>query len=85
MHIKSNAAEKNILRNLVFNLRTQKSQMVVDCLKAMSVFDEPLAQSLEQQIEEIDNKIKEYTANLDSIMGSKMTTSPCKNLTPTHG
>ena len=44
--IKSNGAEKNTLCNLLFNLRTQKRQMVVDCLKAMSVFVIPLAQSL---------------------------------------
>ena len=40
----SNAAEKNTLRNLLFNLRTQKRQMVVERLKAMSVFDDPLAE-----------------------------------------
>ncbi len=57
--------------------------MVVDHLKAMSVFDNPLAQSLEEHIEEIDIEIKEYTANLDSITGSEMTTPPRKNLTPT--
>ena len=71
----SNAAEKNTFCNLVFLLQTQKRQMEVDRLKGVSVFDDPLAQSLEQQIEEIDNEIKEYTANLDPIMGLEMTTA----------
>jgi hypothetical protein len=57
-------------------------QMVVEHLKAMSVFDNPLAESLGEQIEEIEVEIKEYTANLDSIMGADMTTPPRKNLTP---
>ncbi len=72
--IKSNAAERNTLHNLLFNLRTQKRQMVVERLKAMSVFDNPLAESLGEQIEEIDVEIKECTAKLDSIMGAEMTT-----------
>jgi hypothetical protein len=80
--IESNTAEKNTLRNLLFNLRTQKRQMVVERQKAMSVFDDPLAESLREQIEEIEVEIKEYTSNLDSIMGAEMrTTPPCKNLT----
>jgi hypothetical protein len=49
------------------------------------VFDNPLAQSLQQQIEEIDDEIKEYTGILDSILGLEMTTPPCKNLTPRSG
>ncbi len=85
VHIKSNAAEKNTLHNLIFNLQTQKRQMVVDRLKSMSVFDNPLAQSLEEQIEEINNEINEYAANFDSIMGSEMTTPPRKNVSPSHG
>ena len=56
--------------------------MVVERLKAMSVFDNPLAESLGEQIEEIEVEIKEYTSNLDSIMGAEITTPPCKNLTP---
>ena len=48
--------------------------MVVEHLKAMSVFDNPLAESLGEQIEEIEVEIKEYTSNLDSIMGAEMTT-----------
>ncbi len=83
--IESNAAEKNTLCNIIFNLRTQKRQMGVDRLKVLSVFDNPLAQSLQQQIEEIDDEIKEYTGNLDSMLGLEMTTPPCKNLTPRHG
>ncbi len=42
----SNAAEKNTLCNIIYNLCTQKRQMGVDRLKALSVFDNPLAQSL---------------------------------------
>ena len=56
--------------------------MVVERMKTMSVFDEPLAESLGEQIVEIEAEIKEYTSNLDSIMGAEMTTPPCKNLTP---
>jgi hypothetical protein len=56
--------------------------MVFECLKVLSVFDEPLAESLGEQIEEIEVDIKEYTSDLDSIMGAKMTTPPRKNLTP---
>jgi hypothetical protein len=48
--------------------------MVVECLKAMSVFHNPLAESLGEQIEEIEVEIKEYTSNLESIMGAEMTT-----------
>jgi hypothetical protein len=80
--IESNAAEKNTVRNLLFNLQTQKRQMVVERLKAMLVFNDPLAESLGEQIEEIEVEIKEYTSNLDSIMGAEITTPPCKNLTP---
>jgi hypothetical protein len=64
-HIESNTEEKNTLRNLLFNLRTQKRQMVVERLKAMSVFNNPLAESLGKQIEEIEIEIKEFTLNLD--------------------
>ena len=56
--------------------------MVVEHLKAMSVFDNPLAESLGEQIEEIEAEIKEYTSDLDSIMDGEMTTPPHKNLTP---
>jgi hypothetical protein len=74
--IESNAAEKNTLRNMIFNLQTHKGQLGVDRLKALSVFDDPLAQSLQQQIEEIDNEITEYTGNLDSILGLEMQPPP---------
>jgi hypothetical protein len=40
-----------------------------------------LAQSLQQQIEEIDDEITEYTGSLDSILGLEMQTPPRKNLT----
>jgi hypothetical protein len=76
VRIELNAAEKNTLRNLLFNLQTLKRQMIVKRLKAMSVFDNPLAESLGEQNEEVEIEIKEYTANLDSIMGAEMTTPP---------
>jgi hypothetical protein len=82
VHIQSNTAEKNTLTNLLFNLRTQKRQMAVERLKAMPVFDNPLAESLGEQIEEIEVEIKEYTSNLGSLMGAEMTAPPHKNLTP---
>jgi len=53
-------SRENSLRNLLFNLQTQKRQMVVERLKVMSVFDNPLAESLREQIEEIEVEIKEY-------------------------
>ncbi len=43
--------------------------MVVERLKAMSVFDNPLAESLGEQIKETEVEIKEYTSDLDSVMG----------------
>ncbi len=70
---------------MIFNLRTQKRQLGVDRLKALSVFDDPLALLLQQQIEEIDNEITEYTGNLDSISSSEMKTPPRKNLTRKSG
>jgi hypothetical protein len=36
----------------------QKRQLVVNILKMMAVFDDPLAQLLTPQIEEIDEEIK---------------------------
>ncbi len=56
--------------------------MAVERLKAMPVFDNPLAESLGEQIEEIEVEIKEYTSNLGSLMGAEMTAPPHKNLTP---
>ena len=55
--------------------------MVVERLKAMSAFDNPLAESLGEQIEEIEVEINEYSSK-DSIMGAEMATHPRKNLTP---
>ena len=49
------------------------------------MFDDPLALSLQEQIEEIDNEITEYTGNLDSILGLEMKTPPRKNLTRKSG
>jgi hypothetical protein len=77
--VESNATEKNTLRNLIHNLRTQKRQVVVDRLKAMASFDDPLAQTLMEQIGEIDEEIKQYTKDLDSVQCSEHSTSPCKN------
>ncbi len=56
--------------------------MVVEHLEAMSVFDNPLAESLGEKIEEIEVEIKEYKSNLDSIVGAEMTTPTHKNHTP---
>ncbi len=44
--LKSNATEKNTLRNLIHNLRMQKRQRVINRLKAMAAFDDTLAQLL---------------------------------------
>jgi hypothetical protein len=56
--VKSNATEKNTLRNLIYNLQMQKSQVVINKLKAMAAFNDPLAQLLMEQIGEIDEDIK---------------------------
>jgi hypothetical protein len=45
----------------------------------MAVFDNPLAQSLMEQIGEIDEEIKQYTKNLDSVLCSEHSTPPRKN------
>ncbi len=76
--VESNATEKNALRNLIHNLLMQKRQAVVDRLKAMASFDDPLAQSLTEQIGEIDEKIKHYTKDLDSVQCSEHSTPPRK-------
>jgi hypothetical protein len=57
----------------------QKRQVVVDRLKAMASFDDPLAQLLMEQIGEIDEEIKQNTKDLDSVMCSEHSTPPCKN------
>ena len=41
--------------------------MAVDQLKANRLFEDPLAQSQQQQIDEIDDE-KKYTANLHTIL-----------------
>jgi hypothetical protein len=45
-HVQLNATGKNTLHNLIHNLQMQKRQVVVDRLKAMAAFDDPLTQSL---------------------------------------
>ena len=59
---------------LIFNLQPQMRQMAVDQLKANRSFDDPLAQSLQQQIDEINDEIKQYAANLHSILELEITT-----------
>ena len=81
--LESNSSEKNTLRNLIHNLRTQKRQLIVDRLKAMANFDEPMTQSLTEQIEEIDEEVKGHTTDL-SVLSSDCT-PPHKNpRTPKH-
>ena len=77
--LKSNATEKNTLRNLIHNLQMQKRQRVINRLKAMAAFDDPLAQLLTEQIGEIDEEIKQVTADLDSVLCLEHSTPPCKN------
>ncbi len=79
VRVKSNATEKNTLRNLIHNLQMQKRQVIVDRLKAMASFDDLLAQSLTEQIGEIDKEIKQYTKDLDSVQCSEHSTPPRKN------
>jgi hypothetical protein len=45
----------------------------------MAAFDDPLAQLLTEQIGEIDEEIKQNTADLDSVLRSEHSTPPCKN------
>ena len=45
----------------------------------MALFDNPLAQLLMEQIGEIDEEIKQYTADLDSVLCSEHSTPPRKN------
>jgi hypothetical protein len=54
----------------------QKRQVVIDRLKAMALFDDPLAQLLAKQIGEIDEEIKQYTKDLDSVQCSEHSTPP---------
>jgi hypothetical protein len=45
----------------------------------MAAFDDPLAQLLMEQIDEIDEEIKQYTTDLDSVLCSEHSTPPLKN------
>ena len=83
--LESNATEKNILRNLLYNLQTKRRQIVIDRLKAKSAFDKPLEELLAEQMREIDDEILQLTTDLDSVLGSELNTPPRKNpCTPTH-
>ncbi len=77
--VKSDATEKNTLRNLIHNLQMQKRQVVINRLKAIAAFDDPLAQLLTEQIDEIDEEIKQYTADLDSVLCCERSTPLRKN------
>ena len=57
----------------------QNRQLVIDRLKAMTVFDDPLAQSLTEQIGEIDDKMKEFTADLNSVSDFRTAPHPPSN------
>ena len=81
--LESNASEKNTLRNLIHNLRTQKRQLIVDRLKALANFDEPMTQSLTEQIEEIDEEVKGHTTDL-SVLSSDCTPPQKNPRTPKH-
>ena len=74
--LKSNATEKNTLPNLLYNLRMQKRQILIDRLKAMSALDNPLTELLTEQMREIDDEIKQLTADLDSVLVSELSTPP---------
>jgi hypothetical protein len=54
----------------------------------MAAFDDPLTQSLTEQIKEIDEEVKGCIADLDSVVSSEDSehrTPPCKNpCTPKH-
>jgi hypothetical protein len=54
-------------------------QLVINRLRAMAAFDDFLAQSLTEQICEIDEEIKKFTADLDSVLCLEHSTPPCKN------
>ena len=83
--LESNATEKNTLRNLLYNLQTQRRQIVIDRLKAKSAFDEPLEESMAEQMREIDDEILQLTTDLDSVLGSELNTPLRKNpCTPRH-
>jgi len=83
--LESNATEKNTLRNLLYNLRTQRRQIIINRLKAKSAFDEPSEESLAEQMREIDDEILQLPTDLDSVLDSELNTPPRKNpRTPTY-
>jgi hypothetical protein len=45
----------------------------------MSAFDNPLGELLAEQMREIDDEILQLTADLDSVLGSELSTPPRKN------
>jgi hypothetical protein len=45
----------------------------------MASFDDPLAQLLMEQVGEIDEEMKQYTKDLDSVQCSEQSTPPHKN------
>ena len=63
----------------MYNLRTQRRQIIIDRLKAMYVFDKPLEESLTEQMREIDDEILQLTMDLISVLGSELNTPPRKN------
>jgi hypothetical protein len=79
VRLESNATEKNTLHNLLYNLQMQRRQIIINRLKAMSAFDNPLGESLAEQMREIDDEILQLTADLDSVLGSELSTPPRKN------
>ena len=84
-HLESNATEKITPHNLLYNLLIQRRQIITNRLKAKSVIDKPLEESMAEQMREIDDEILQLTTNLDSVLGSELNTPPRKNpCTPTH-
>lgn len=64
---------------LIFNLQSQMRQMAVDQLKANRSFEDPLAQSQQQQIDEIDEEKIHSQLKYHIAIGNY---NPlCKNLT----
>ena len=62
-------------QSIVQSANTRR-QIVIDRLKAMSVFDKPLEESLTEQTREIDDEILQLTTDLDSVLGSELTQYP---------
>ena len=65
---------------LIFNLQSQMRQMAVDQLKANRLFEDPLAQSQQQQIDEIDDEKKLHSQLTYHIVIGNYNPL-CKNLT----